>query len=173
MKTLSTLLLLLNLSSCALLSPNPNRKSLSSEATLELKPFTTDYCSDFPNGTLSKPNLWADCCFSHDLHYWIGGTEQERQDSDLELKACVKRTGASFDSFLMYMGVRVGGKPGEASYSWGYGWTIKRDYLQVPKNDIKHAIELLKISEHYKKDNTQRLINDFIEIFLKRRINLN
>lgn len=67
----------------------------------------------------------------------------------------------------------MGGKPGEASYSWGYGWTIKRDYLQVPKNDIKHAIELLKISEHYKKDNTQRLINDFIEIFLKRRINLN
>lgn len=97
----------------------------------------------------------------------------ERKNSDIALKGCVKKTGASFDAFLMYMGVRVGGKPGEASYSWGYGWTVKRDYLILPKNDINRAKELLKTSEYYQNENTQKLIDDFIKDYLDRRIQSN
>ncbi len=97
----------------------------------------------------------------------------ERKLSDVALKECVEKTGASFDAFLMYMGVRMGGKPGDASYSWGYGWTVKRDYIQLPASDIKRSEELLKTSEYYRNENTQKLIKNFIDDYLDKRIQTN
>ncbi|MBC7712580.1 MAG: hypothetical protein H7177_04550, partial [Rhizobacter sp.] len=93
MKNILLIFFLTTLASCALFSPNPNRESILSTAPVELKPFTTDYCSDWPNGTSDAPYKWGNCCFTHDLHYWIGGTESERKDADKELKACVKNAG--------------------------------------------------------------------------------
>src|SRR5271169_6094597 len=43
----------------------------------ELKPFTTDGCSDFPNGTPEHQDLWLTCCIQHDLAYWMGGTYKD------------------------------------------------------------------------------------------------
>lgn len=154
--------LLITLSSCALLNPNPNRDVTTSHPVLELRPFTTDYCSDFPEGNFSNPNQWKSCCFVHDLHYWIGGTETERKNSDLELQQCVKNSGSSVDAFLMYIGVRMGGEPGEASYSWGYGWTIKRDYQKIYPRDIQHAVKLLESSKYNNKE-TLKFIKDVLE----------
>ena len=34
-----------------------------------LKPFTSDGCSSFPNGTLEYRELWLQCCTAHDLAY--------------------------------------------------------------------------------------------------------
>ncbi|WP_216662021.1 hypothetical protein [Niveibacterium sp. COAC-50] len=42
-----------------------------------LKPFTTDGCSSFPDGTPWQQTLWLDCCVKHDIAYWIGGTKEE------------------------------------------------------------------------------------------------
>jgi len=39
----------------------------------ELKPFTSDGCSDFPDGTLTQKDLWLECCTAHDFTYWKGG----------------------------------------------------------------------------------------------------
>jgi len=48
----------------------------------ELKPFTTDGCSAFPDGTPAHRDLWLNCCIQHDLAYWKGGTHTERLNAD-------------------------------------------------------------------------------------------
>ena len=76
-----------------------------------LKPFTSDGCSSFPDGTFKQKNLWLSCCQQHDLAYWQGGTYQERLQSDFALKTCVSNVGEPQIAALMLAGVRVGGTP--------------------------------------------------------------
>nr|BDT29416.1 hypothetical protein BHI3_28820 [Bacteriovorax sp. HI3] len=163
LKHFLTLLLLLSLSSCALLSPNPIRQNEHLNESPVLVPFTTDYCSEWPDGKKENPEQWAGCCFTHDLHYWIGGTDDERKKSDEELKECVKMTGSSLSGFLMYIGVRFGGRPGDASYSWGYGWTKGREYAPISKEQAEKARGLLMKSERNKNKKEKKLIDDFVK----------
>jgi succinate dehydrogenase flavin-adding protein (antitoxin of CptAB toxin-antitoxin module) len=151
-------------SSCALLNPNPNRKEPIAELPLTLSPFTTDYCSEWPDGKSTDPKQWALCCFTHDLNYWVGGNEEQRKLADEELKTCVKQTSSnSLNSFLMYIGVRMGGSPGDASYAWGYGWNKDRKYFQLSEDDKKKARELLEISDNNKNVKEKKLIHAFIK----------
>ena len=76
-----------------------------------LKPFISDGCSYFPNGTFEQNKLWLSCCRKHDVDYWKGGTYQERIVSDMELKNCVSEVGQPEIAALMLAGVRVGGTP--------------------------------------------------------------
>jgi len=41
-----------------------------------IKPFTSDGCSMFPDGTLEQKELWLSCCTAHDYAYWQGGTSE-------------------------------------------------------------------------------------------------
>jgi hypothetical protein len=95
---------------------------------------------------------WEDCCIAHDRRYHTGGpgkvTASEsfrlRREADLELQACVLKTGVqrapllsreyglSVDQVamfydvvaeLMYRAVRIGGVPCSGlPWRWGYGW---------------------------------------------------
>lgn len=95
----------------------------------ELKPFTTDGCSMFPDGTLKQNTLWVDCCVRHDLAYWKGGSYQDRLAADEQLKACVAEIGEPEIAELMRSGVRIGGSPYfPTTYRWGYGWPYLRGY---------------------------------------------
>lgn len=154
--------ILLTLSSCAQLNPNPNR-GYSPELPPKLVAFTTDYCSEWPDGKKENPEQWADCCFTHDLHYWLGGTKEERKQSDLALKECVKFSGSTMAGFLMYIGVRLGGEPGDASYSWGYGWTQSRGYSPLTNEEKNRAMELLRLSPYQQKKNEKKLIHAFVK----------
>lgn len=154
------------LASCAQLSPNPNR-GYSPEVPAKLRPFTTDYCSEWPEGKKENPDQWAGCCFTHDLHYWLGGTSEERERSDVELKECVKLSGSSLAGFLMYIGVRLGGKPGDAAYSWGYGWTQSRDYTSLNDQAKAQAVDLLSHSPYMKKKAEKKLLLKFIKTTLR------
>ncbi len=88
-----------------------------------LKPFTSDGCSAFPDGTLMQNQLWLSCCQKHDYDYWKGGTYQERLASDKALKTCVAKVGEPQIALLMLAGVRVGGTPFlPTEFRWGYGW---------------------------------------------------
>mgnify|MGYP000542505184 FL=1 len=49
-----------------------------------IKPFTSDGCSAFPDGTFKQKTLWLSCCTAHDYIYWQGGTYEERLDADKE-----------------------------------------------------------------------------------------
>jgi hypothetical protein len=107
----------------------------------EIKPFTSDGCSLFPDGTLSDRTKWCDCCFTHDIAYWRGGTREERKLADGELRDCVlERTGDKGLAELMYRGVRAGGSPAFPTwYRWGYGWTYGRNYKPLTEREEQEA----------------------------------
>lgn len=103
-----------------------------------LKPFTSDGCSAFPDGTITQNNLWLHCCRAHDFDYWQGGTAKQRSDSDKRLRACVAKVDQPAIAALMLAGVRVGGTPYlPTSFRWGYGWAYPRFYGELTAEEIK------------------------------------
>lgn len=119
---------------------------LSACSSDELKPFTTDGCSSFPDGTMQQQTLWVNCCIKHDLSYWKGGTYQERLAADLSLEQCVADIGEPNVAKLMLAGVRVGGGPYfPTAYRWGYGWPFPRGYKKLTAAENKQIRQ--KLSE--------------------------
>jgi hypothetical protein len=104
----------------------------------DIKPFTSDGCSVFPDGTLKHRDLWLRCCTAHDYAYWKGGTYQERLDADIELKRCVSTVGEEKIAKVMLAGVRVGGSPFfPTTFRWGYGWPYPRLYGALTEEELK------------------------------------
>ena len=99
----------------------------------QMAAFSTDGCSRFPDRSLIGPGDWCDCCLAHDLAYWRGGTEQERQAADEALRRCVAdKTHNLTLANLMHAGVRAGGGPYLfTAYRWGYGWPYGRGYTPI------------------------------------------
>lgn len=128
----------------------------------DLAPFTTDGCSDFPDGTPSQQSLWLDCCIRHDLAYWKGGTREERLGADQALRECVAQAGEPKIADIMLAGVRMGGSPYfPTSYRWGYGWPYRRGYQPLrnaEKEQVRRRLERLKLMITSLSDelNTQR-----------------
>lgn len=109
----------------------------------ELKPFTSDGCSAFPDGTLDNQELWLACCTQHDFEYWQGGTYQQRLASDQKLEACVAKVGQPEVAAIMLLGVRVGGSPYiPTEFRWGYGWPYPRLYKPLTPEEVI-VVELL------------------------------
>jgi hypothetical protein len=101
-----------------------------------IKPFTTDGCSSFPNGTIAEKELWMHCCTRHDKSYWQGGVYEERVVADNALKECVEKVGNGRVAQLMLLGVRVGGTPYlPTKFRWGYGWPYVRGYKKLSKEE--------------------------------------
>ncbi len=121
------------------------------EPEARLKAFSTDGCSEFPDGTLEHKTLWQKCCIQHDLAYWLGGTEQQRADADQALKVCVAAVGEPQIAAIMLAGVRVGGSPfWPTPYRWGYGWpywdgNVPRGYKALTEEELQQA-EAMKTS---------------------------
>ncbi len=109
----------------------------------DLKDFTSDGCSLFPDGTIKNRGKWCDCCFAHDMAYWRGGTGDEREKADEALRACVlDRTGDKALAETMYFGVRAGGHPAFPTwYRWGYGWTYGRGYKPLTVQEQRQVRE--------------------------------
>ena len=122
----------------------------------ELKPFTSDGCSLFPDSSLITKDDWCECCFQHDLAYWKGGTEEERAFADRTLKQCVfEKTQDEALAKIMYEGVRLGGSPYLYNwYRWGYGWSYlnnhREKYQALTEEEQRQAKQLI---EQYLADN--------------------
>ena len=102
----------------------------------DLKPFKSDGCSIFPDGTFLHKNLWLSCCIEHDKLYWKGGTYLERELADKALKICVAQIGQPEIAELMMAGVRAGGSPYfPTEFRWGYGWPYLRGYKALTLNE--------------------------------------
>jgi len=106
-------------------SPNPQLVEFSRQAyakknwkgPLPPREFVSDGCSCFPDSE------WVECCVTHDVIYWMGGTREERKQADSELQTCVSKKGHPVIGTIMYYGVRVGGVYWlPTSYRWGFGW---------------------------------------------------
>ncbi len=94
-----------------------------------LKPFTSDGCSAFPDGTFKHNTLWLECCTAHDFAYWQGGTYSQRLHADEALQQCVAQVGQAEIAHIMLAGVRVGGSPfWPSTFRWGYGWSYPKFY---------------------------------------------
>lgn len=111
-----------------------------------LKPFKTDGCSLFPDGSFAKSDAWCECCIQHDIAYWQGGTLEQKQQADLELKKCVMRlTGNTVLAETMYQGVKYGGHPIFPNwYRWGYGWDYGRGFSALTSDEVKQVNMQLK-----------------------------
>jgi hypothetical protein len=97
--------------------------------TDELKPFVSDGCSVFPDGTPGQKELWRTCCVEHDRAYWQGGSRRERRVADKALQGCVEEVGAPKVAVLMKIGVWFGGSPYlPFHFRWGFGWPYSRGY---------------------------------------------
>ena len=120
--------------------------------TLQLADFTSDGCSLFFNGTFEDPELWKECCHKHDLAYWRGGTEEERNQADLAFKECVlKKTGNAELAEIMYQAVLVGGSPYFPTwYRWGYGWPVGRGYKKLSEQELLLVDQKLAVYKNYK-----------------------
>lgn len=113
----------------------------------EIKPFTSDGCSVFPDGTLEEKALWLSCCTEHDFTYWKGGTYQERVEADELLRQCVVNVGEPLIAELMLAGVRVGGTPYlPTKFRWGYGWPYPRGYKAINEKEKKKIQAQLKLA---------------------------
>ena len=122
--------------------------SASCAAPGPLKPFTTDGCSDFPDGTTSHKTLWLSCCTEHDKAYWQGGTYDERRKADEELQRCVAKVGEPGIAALMLAGVRVGGSPyWPTRFRWGYGWPWPRGYRAPTPSEHDQIQQALPVGE--------------------------
>ena len=94
-----------------------------------LKPFRSDGCSGFPDGTLRDPSLWREHCVTHDLAYWQGGTADQRLAADRTLRRSLAGEGHPIVAEIAYLGVRIGGAPWlPTSWRWGYGWPYPHGY---------------------------------------------
>ncbi|HNW44629.1 MAG TPA: dual specificity protein phosphatase family protein [Elusimicrobiales bacterium] len=116
-------------------------------AARDLRPFSSDGCSLFPDGTITGRNLWCGCCLTHDVAYWQGGTAQDREKADDDLRDCVlERTGNKQLAEGMRLGVRAGGSPVSIMwYRWGYGWPLGRGYKPLSDSEkLRAAAELAK-----------------------------
>jgi hypothetical protein len=112
----------------------------------QIQDFTSDGCSLFPDGNVTNRTLWCDCCFTHDIAYWRGGTEEERKQADQALRQCVqKRTKSKVLAAMMYEGVRAGGHPAFPTwYRWGYGWRYGRGYEPLTEKEQQQVSEKIK-----------------------------
>ncbi len=110
-----------------------------------LHDFRTDGCSFFPEGDAEAPARWSDCCVSHDMAYWQGGTADERRSADGSLRDCVlARTGRQDLANRMYRGVRFSGAPLlPTTFRWGYGWGYGRGYEALVPEERRQAEEQL------------------------------
>ena len=114
------------------------------QADNNIKPFSTDGCSAFPDGTLWQNELWLSCCTAHDLAYWQGGTYQQRLEADQTLKQCVEKVGEPSIAAVMLAGVRVGGTPYlPTKFRWGYGWPYPRGYKAITPEEKKQIENIL------------------------------
>jgi hypothetical protein len=112
----------------------------------ELRAFSSDGCSLFPDSSLISESDWCSCCFEHDLAYWRGGTAAERERADSVLRDCVAgKTDNETLATMMHEGVRLGGSPYFYSwYRWGYGWGYERKYQALSPAEIETADRLMK-----------------------------
>lgn len=113
-----------------------------------LKPFKSDGCSAFPEGTFAQKELWLQCCTMHDFTYWQGGTWQQRVAADKALRRCVEKVGEEEIALLMLAGVRVGGSPFlPTEFRWGYGWPWPRPYGALTKEEQQQVHEAVLNAE--------------------------
>lgn len=110
-----------------------------------LKPFFTDGCTLFLDGTPQHPGLWVHCCEEHDMRYWFGGNQEDMDKTDLRLKTCVTDVAGDSWAKIIYSGVRAGHlSPIKNETHWSWGWEQERPNAQLNSSEISYVLEELR-----------------------------
>lgn len=117
--------------------------------SVSVKPFTTDFCTSYPEGTRSRPDVWKHCCIEHDLYFWAGGSLEERKAADLNLKSCVEKTGEIEQARLIYLAVTIGGSSPIRfkTRQWGNAWSDRPRYLSLTEEETTEILQTLETSD--------------------------
>ncbi len=112
---------------------------------VDLKPFLTDYCTSYPEGTRQKPELWKHCCVEHDLYFWAGGSKSDRKETDVRLRECVAATGAHRQAKLIYAAVSIGANSPIRfkTKQWGHAFENRTRYLALTAEESNLVVESL------------------------------
>jgi hypothetical protein len=79
---------------------------------------------------------WTECCTDHDFAYWLGGTNSERSQADIRLKACIAGKSDAVTAEVFFRAVRIGGTAySVTNYRWGYGWNYLRPYRAISEQE--------------------------------------
>ena len=121
--------------------------ALSNTYAEQIDPFKSDGCSLFPDGNLVNKDAWCECCVQHDIAYWQGGSEDQRQAADIALRNCVlAKTGNKVLAEMMYQGVKFGGHPIYPNwYRWGYGWPYGRGFESLSQEEQRQVDRQLNV----------------------------
>jgi hypothetical protein len=133
----------------------------------DLTHFKTDYCTNYPEGTPSKPTLWKNCCLMHDLFFWAGGTKAERNETDHGLFNCVLNTGSPVNARIIYYGVRFGSMS-PIKYpdkKWNNGWRSRPDFQALTMKDVEKIEAEIQAGYSYITPNSKK---EFIRHLYKR-----
>ncbi len=110
-----------------------------------LRPFVTDGCTLFAEGTKEHPELWRHCCVEHDMRYWFGGDAADLDKTDLRLKACVQDVAGLTWAEIIYRGVRIGhSSPIKNKTHWSWGWIFERANIPLSKPENDYIISELR-----------------------------
>lgn len=116
--------------------------------------------------------MWAHCCFVHDISYWMGGTQEERESADEELKSCVGRTTHLTHGQIVELGVRAGGGPYSIwPWRWGFGHEDIRAYGPLSLEELKEVSQkkgtiLMELENwaHRFNDDQMNYVEDFLDL---------
>jgi len=117
-------------------------------ASNSLRTFETDYCTAYFDGTRQSPDLWKHCCEEHDLYFWSGGSLDDRKATDLRLKSCVEKTGATVQAILIYTAVSIGGASPIRfkTKEWGNAWGNRSRYITLTETDTALLLQHLEVN---------------------------
>ncbi len=110
------------------------------------EPFSTDYCTSYPEGTRSRPNIWKHCCEEHDLYFWAGGSKEDRKVTDLRLRSCVEATGEVTQARLIYSAVTLGGRSPIRfkTRQWGNAFPERVRYQSLTLEETHELLQALE-----------------------------
>lgn len=98
---------------------------VANNKTIPPKTFKQDGCTLFPDSILGSD--FKEACLKHDIVYWYGGTETEKDLADQTLKKEAAETGII--GYLLqvpfYLGVHYFGNTWLTKFfdaNWGFGW---------------------------------------------------
>ena len=104
------------------------------ESSQYMRPFSTDGCTMYGEGTCEKPYAWTHCCIQHDYEYWHGGTMEEKTAADEALSNCVAHSGYPDHAFMMFLGINLFARHSDR---WGSGWHQNPGYRQLTEEETE------------------------------------
>lgn len=95
------------------------------EDNVPAKPFVYDGCTFFVDSLVFSDFTYA--CLKHDIAYWRGGTEEEREIADKKLRNDLRECGlfGKVVAYPAYVAVRLFGDSfltRSVNAHWGFGW---------------------------------------------------